>query len=145
MPLMSRMNRSFSARSKIPTGSSFMASKPCSMNRCILKSLAGDAINAILARAGSNIRKLLRLLSPAQNRWLSRILRNLQAQHRHRHLLNTAATATIKFDRLSLASEMIGCSCSRRWLPARNRVQVNAAVFWIGLQAILKECTDFAR
>ena len=33
----------------------------------------------------------------------------------------------------------------RRWLPARNRVQVNAAVFRIGLQAILKECTDFAR
>ena len=70
------------------------------MNRCFLKGLAGDAINAILAGAGSNIRKLLRLLSPAQNRWLSRILRNLQAQQLHRHLLNTAATATIKSDRL---------------------------------------------
>lgn len=32
------------------------------MNRCFLKGLAGDAINAILAAAGANLRKLLNLL-----------------------------------------------------------------------------------
>lgn len=36
------------------------------MNRCYLKGLAGDAINAVLAAAGSNLQKLLRALSPAQ-------------------------------------------------------------------------------
>ena len=36
------------------------------MNRCYLKGLAGDAINAMLAAAGSNLQKLLRALSPAQ-------------------------------------------------------------------------------
>jgi IS5 family transposase len=32
------------------------------MNRCFLRGLTGDAINAVLAAAGSNLRKLLRRL-----------------------------------------------------------------------------------
>ena len=40
------------------------------MGRCFLKGLGGDAINATLAAAGSNLRKLLRLLSFALPQWL---------------------------------------------------------------------------
>jgi len=34
---------------------------------------AGDAINAVLATAGSNLRKLRRRLAAAPTRWLERI------------------------------------------------------------------------
>ncbi len=40
------------------------------MDRCFLAGLDGDAINAILAAAGSNLRKLLRRFAPALIRWL---------------------------------------------------------------------------
>jgi hypothetical protein len=40
------------------------------MDRCLLAGLAGDAINAVLAAAGSNLRKLLRRLAAALIRWL---------------------------------------------------------------------------
>ncbi|MBI3834249.1 MAG: hypothetical protein HY287_07970, partial [Planctomycetes bacterium] len=35
------------------------------MDRCFLKGLTGDAINAVLAAAGSNLQKLLRRLAAA--------------------------------------------------------------------------------
>lgn len=40
------------------------------MRRCFLKGLAGDAINAILAAAGSNLQKLLRAIARALIFWL---------------------------------------------------------------------------
>ena len=40
------------------------------MRRCFLKGLAGDAINAILAAAGSNLQKLLRAIGSALIFWL---------------------------------------------------------------------------
>ena len=40
------------------------------MDRCFLAGLTGDAINAVLAAAGSNLRKLLRRLAAALIRWL---------------------------------------------------------------------------
>jgi IS5 family transposase len=40
------------------------------MDRCFLAGLAGDAINAVLAAAASNLRKLLRRLAAALLRWL---------------------------------------------------------------------------
>jgi IS5 family transposase len=40
------------------------------MDRCFLAGLAGDAINAVLAAAGSNLRKLLRRLVAALIHWL---------------------------------------------------------------------------
>jgi IS5 family transposase len=40
------------------------------MDRCFLKGLTGDAINAVLAAAGSNLRKLLRRLAAALIQWL---------------------------------------------------------------------------
>lgn len=43
------------------------------MGRCFLKGLAGDAINAILAAAGLNLRKLLRGLLFALISWLSQL------------------------------------------------------------------------
>ena len=39
------------------------------LSRCYLKGLAGDAINVILAAAGANLRKLLRLLPCAWRAW----------------------------------------------------------------------------
>jgi IS5 family transposase len=44
------------------------------MDRCFLKGLTGDAINAVLAAAGSNLRKLLRRLAAALSRWLELLL-----------------------------------------------------------------------
>jgi len=35
------------------------------MNRCYLKRLEGDAVNAVLAAAGSNLRKFLRRFAAA--------------------------------------------------------------------------------
>ena len=40
------------------------------MDRCFLAGLTGDAINAVLAAAGSNLRKLLRRLAAALTWWL---------------------------------------------------------------------------
>ena len=40
------------------------------MDRCFLAGLQGDAINAVLAAAGSNMRKLLRRFFYALIRWL---------------------------------------------------------------------------
>jgi len=40
------------------------------MDRCFLAGLAGDAINAVLAAAASNLRKLLRRFAAALMRWL---------------------------------------------------------------------------
>ena len=40
------------------------------MDRCFLRGLVGDAINAVLAAAGSNLRKLLALLLCALTNWL---------------------------------------------------------------------------
>jgi IS5 family transposase len=40
------------------------------MDRCFLAGLAGDAINAVLAAAGSNLRKLVRRIAAALIRWL---------------------------------------------------------------------------
>lgn len=42
----------------------------CRMNRCFLRGLPGDAINAILSAAGSNLRKLLKLFLFALINWL---------------------------------------------------------------------------
>ena len=44
------------------------------MGRCFLKGLAGDAINAILAAAGSNLQKLLRAIAHALIFWLKYVL-----------------------------------------------------------------------
>ncbi len=44
------------------------------MNRCFLKGLAGDAINAILAAAGSNLQKLLRAIWHALVFWLRSVV-----------------------------------------------------------------------
>lgn len=40
------------------------------LGRCYLKGLLGDALNLILAAAGSNLRKLLRAIAPALIEWL---------------------------------------------------------------------------
>jgi IS5 family transposase len=42
------------------------------LGRCFLKGLAGDAMNVVLAAAGANLTKLLRLLPCALRRWLLR-------------------------------------------------------------------------
>jgi IS5 family transposase len=42
------------------------------MGRCYLKGLVGDAMNVVLAAAGANFRKLLRLLPCAWRTWLNR-------------------------------------------------------------------------
>ena len=44
------------------------------MRLCFLKGLAGDAINAVLAAAGSNLQKLLRAFAPALFFWLWSVL-----------------------------------------------------------------------
>lgn len=44
------------------------------MRRCYLKGLVGDAINAVLAAAGSNLQKLLRAFSRALDFWLRHVL-----------------------------------------------------------------------
>ncbi|MBI1826022.1 MAG: IS5 family transposase [Planctomycetes bacterium] len=44
------------------------------MDRCFLKGLTGDAINAVLAAAGSNLQKLLRRLAAALIQWLELLL-----------------------------------------------------------------------
>ena len=40
------------------------------MDRCFFAGMAGDAIHAVLAGAGSNLRKLLGRLAAALIRWL---------------------------------------------------------------------------
>ena len=44
------------------------------LGRCYLKGLTGDTINVILAAAGSNLRKLLKLIAPALIAWLAQRL-----------------------------------------------------------------------
>ena len=48
------------------------------MDRCFLAGLAGDAINAVLAAATSNLRKLLRRLADALIRWLELAIATLR-------------------------------------------------------------------
>ena len=48
------------------------------MDRCFLKGLAGDAINAVLAAAGSNLRKLLGLLRRQARRFVLALIRWLK-------------------------------------------------------------------
>ena len=45
------------------------------MARCFLVGLAGDAINAVLAAAGSNLRKLLGLFGGQRRRFVFALLR----------------------------------------------------------------------
>jgi len=49
------------------------------MGRCYLQGLVGDAMNVILAAAGANLRKLLRLLPRAWRRWLFELIRTALA------------------------------------------------------------------
>ena len=49
------------------------------MGRCFLARLAGDAINAVLAAAGSNLRKLLGLLRRRAGRFVLALIRWCQA------------------------------------------------------------------
>lgn len=53
------------------------------LGRCYLKGLVGDAINAILAAAGSNLQKLLRIMAGALIDWLTCRLEALSNGHRH--------------------------------------------------------------
>ena len=56
------------------------------LSRCYLKGLEGDAMNVILAAAGANLRKLLRLLPCAWRRWLrtvAAIMRGLAGRPPH--------------------------------------------------------------
>lgn len=58
------------------------------MGRCFLKGLMGDAINAVLAAAGSNLRKLLKLLAalgPALIFWLRYVAASGRAALTPRH------------------------------------------------------------
>ena len=41
------------------------------MDRCFLARLGGDAINAVLAAVGSNLRKLIRRFAAALIQWLN--------------------------------------------------------------------------
>ncbi len=65
------------------------------MGRCFLARLCGDAINAILAAAGSNLRKLLGLLRRKTGRFVFALIRwldNLAAKSRcHRPIYPAAA------------------------------------------------------
>ena len=61
------------------------------MGRCFLKGLAGDAINAILAAAGLNLRKLLRGLVFALICWLSQLASSRWRSDRQR--IHTLAAA----------------------------------------------------
>ncbi len=60
------------------------------MRRCFLKGLAGDAINAILAAAGSNLQKLLRAIAHALIFWLRCVLSGTK-QSKNRRPLPVAA------------------------------------------------------
>ena len=48
------------------------------MGRCFLARLTGDAINAVLAAAGSNLRKLLGLLRRGAGRFVLALIRGLK-------------------------------------------------------------------
>jgi len=61
------------------------------MNRCYLKGLEGDAMNVILAAAGANLRKLLRLLPCAQPIRLLADLLSRFARYHHTALLPKVA------------------------------------------------------
>ena len=53
------------------------------MDRCFLKGLGGDAINATLAAAGANLRKLLNLEAAAMRRFLYALLEWLRCGRNH--------------------------------------------------------------
>lgn len=57
----------------------------CRMDRCFLRGLVGDAINAVLAAAGSNLRKLLALLLRALMNWLIQTGTITQDMHNPQH------------------------------------------------------------
>ncbi len=64
------------------------------MNRCFLAGLRGDAINAVLAAAGSNLRKLLGLLREGAGRFVFTLIywcQNLFAKRGNRRSLHLAA------------------------------------------------------
>jgi len=56
------------------------------MRVCFLKGLAGDAINAVLAAAGSNLQKLLRAISFALVYWLLRVLSEAKCRESQQRL-----------------------------------------------------------
>jgi len=57
------------------------------MKRCFLKGLVGDAINAVLAAAGSNLQKLLRAFACALIFWLKCVLPETKQQKNMRPML----------------------------------------------------------
>jgi len=64
------------------------------MNRCFLAGLRGDAINAVLAAAGSNLRKLLGLLREGVGRIVLALIcwcQDLYAKRDNRRSLHLAA------------------------------------------------------
>lgn len=61
------------------------------LGRCYLKGLAGDAMNVILATAGANLAKLLRLLPCAWRMWLSQWLFTVCIANDRRPTINMAA------------------------------------------------------
>ena len=61
------------------------------LSRCYLKGLAGDAMNVILAAAGANLAKLLRLLPCAMRAWLNRWPLTLWIVTARRPAINWAA------------------------------------------------------
>jgi len=66
------------------------------MGRCFLAGLHGDAINAVLAAAGSNMRKLLRRFFYALIRWLEGLLRVEWPASKHRHRTPSANFAPMQ-------------------------------------------------
>jgi transposase, IS5 family len=62
------------------------------MGRCFLRGLVGDAINALLAAAGSNLRKLLALFLCAFTNWLNLTIKTAQNSLVPQHDLTLRAT-----------------------------------------------------
>lgn len=58
------------------------------VGRCFLRGLMGDAINIVLAAAGSNLRKLLRRFVFALRRWLGHLAESIPMRH---HPMRAAA------------------------------------------------------
>lgn len=61
------------------------------MGRCYLKGLAGDAMNVVLAAAGANLTKLLRLLPCAWRMWLDQCKLTAWYTFNRCHVINLAA------------------------------------------------------
>ena len=64
------------------------------MDRCFLARLRGDAINAVLAAAGANLRKLLGLLRLTAGRFVSALIAWLERLAASRQLVRIAYLAT---------------------------------------------------